>query len=163
VPALSSSLITPALEQLAGLHACDRERLGGGCASLAGHLARVPDPRDRRGVRHSLTSLLLTAVAAVLAGRGRLPRSVSGPRTRRPRSWARSGSAVIRWRAGSSLRARRPSAGCWKLLTLMRSTPRWDLGLTGGCALLAGRPRTAAAGGRWPWTARRCGHPPCQQ
>jgi hypothetical protein len=68
VPALSSSLITPALEQLAGLHACDRERLGGGCASLAGHLARVPDPRDRRGVRHSLTSLLLTAVAAVLAG-----------------------------------------------------------------------------------------------
>jgi predicted transposase YbfD/YdcC len=35
---------------------------------LAGHLARVPDPRDRRGVRHSLTSLLLTAVAAVLAG-----------------------------------------------------------------------------------------------
>ena len=29
---------------------------------------RVPDPRDRRGVRHTLTSLLLVTVAAVLAG-----------------------------------------------------------------------------------------------
>jgi hypothetical protein len=28
----------------------------------------VPDPRDPRGVRHPLTSLLLAAVAAVLAG-----------------------------------------------------------------------------------------------
>ena len=32
------------------------------------HLAQVPDPRDPRGVRHTLTSLLLAAVAAVLAG-----------------------------------------------------------------------------------------------
>jgi DDE_Tnp_1-associated len=28
----------------------------------------VPDPRSGRGVRHSLTSLLLAALAAVLAG-----------------------------------------------------------------------------------------------
>ena len=34
----------------------------------AEYLARVPDPRDPRGVRHTLTSLLLAAVAAVLAG-----------------------------------------------------------------------------------------------
>jgi len=32
------------------------------------HLAVVPDPRDRRGVRHRLTSLLSVAVCAVLAG-----------------------------------------------------------------------------------------------
>jgi predicted transposase YbfD/YdcC len=50
------------------LPARDRALLAGQCASLAEHLAGVPDPRDRRGVRHSLTSLLLAAVAAVLAG-----------------------------------------------------------------------------------------------
>jgi hypothetical protein len=32
------------------------------------HLATVPDPRDRRGVRHRLASLLSVAVCAVLAG-----------------------------------------------------------------------------------------------
>lgn len=31
-------------------------------------LARVPDPRDPRGVRHSVSALLAVAVAAVLAG-----------------------------------------------------------------------------------------------
>ena len=39
-----------------------------GCPSLAELLAQVPDPRHPRGVRHSLTSFLLAAVAAVLAG-----------------------------------------------------------------------------------------------
>jgi predicted transposase YbfD/YdcC len=68
VPALSSSLISPALEQIQDLPAGDRRVLAGQCPSLAGHLARVPDPRDPRGVRHTLTSLLLAAVAAVLAG-----------------------------------------------------------------------------------------------
>jgi predicted transposase YbfD/YdcC len=56
------------LEQLQDLPAADRVVLAGQCPSLAGHLARVPDPRDPRGVRHTLTSLLLAAVAAVLAG-----------------------------------------------------------------------------------------------
>jgi predicted transposase YbfD/YdcC len=68
VPAVSSSLISPALGQVGDLPAGARVLLAGQCASLAGHLAGVPDPRDRRGVRHSLTSLLLAAVAAVLAG-----------------------------------------------------------------------------------------------
>jgi predicted transposase YbfD/YdcC len=68
VPASSSSLISPALEQLAGLPAGNRDLLAGGCPSLAEYLAQVPDPRDPRGVRHTLTSLLLAAVAAVLAG-----------------------------------------------------------------------------------------------
>jgi hypothetical protein len=35
---------------------------------LVTHLASVPDPRDRRGVRHRLASLLSVAVCAVLAG-----------------------------------------------------------------------------------------------
>jgi predicted transposase YbfD/YdcC len=55
------------LEQLQELPAGDRMLLAGECPSLWECLARVPDPRDPRGVRHSLTSLLLAAVAAVLA------------------------------------------------------------------------------------------------
>jgi predicted transposase YbfD/YdcC len=68
VPALSSSLISPALEQLRDLRAAGRALLPGECPSLAWCLQQVPDPRDPRGVRHTLTSLLLAAVAAVLAG-----------------------------------------------------------------------------------------------
>lgn len=68
MPALPSSLNSPALEQIQHLPAGDRAWLAGQCPSLAECLARVPDPRDPRGVRHSLTSLLLAAVAAVLAG-----------------------------------------------------------------------------------------------
>jgi predicted transposase YbfD/YdcC len=68
VPAVSSSLISPALEKLEDLPAGDRALLAGQCPGLAEHLARVPDPRDPRGVRHTLTSLLLAAAAAVLAG-----------------------------------------------------------------------------------------------
>ena len=68
MPALSSSPIDAALEQLSDLPAGDRALLAGQCPSLAGYLARVPDPRDPRGVGHTLTSLVLTAVAAVLAG-----------------------------------------------------------------------------------------------
>jgi DDE_Tnp_1-associated len=65
---LSSSPISAALEQLSGLPADGRALLSGQCPGLAEYLARVPDPQDLRGVRHSLTSLLLAAVTAVLAG-----------------------------------------------------------------------------------------------
>ncbi len=68
MPAVSSSLIGPALGHVRGLPAGDRALLAGQCPSLAEHLAEVPDPRDPRGVRHTLTSLLLAAVAGVLAG-----------------------------------------------------------------------------------------------
>ncbi len=68
MPALSSSLISPALEQLSGLAAGERALLAGERPHLAEYLARVPDPRKRRGLRHTLTSLLLAAVAAALAG-----------------------------------------------------------------------------------------------
>jgi hypothetical protein len=68
VPTLPSSPISPALEQFRDLPAGDRAALAGQCPGLAEYLARVPDPRDPRGVRHTLTSLLLAAIAAVLAG-----------------------------------------------------------------------------------------------
>ena len=68
MPALPSFPISAALGQLRELPADDRAVLAGQCPGLAEYLARVPDPRDRRGVRHTLTSLLLTAIAAVLAG-----------------------------------------------------------------------------------------------
>ncbi|WP_225448697.1 transposase family protein [Streptacidiphilus sp. P02-A3a] len=35
---------------------------------LADRLAALPDPRDRRGRRHPLAAVLLTAACAVLAG-----------------------------------------------------------------------------------------------
>jgi predicted transposase YbfD/YdcC len=66
VPALTSSLISPALEQLAG--APGSHLPPGGCPGLREFLSAVPDPRDPRGVRHSLISVLLASVAAVLAG-----------------------------------------------------------------------------------------------
>ena len=65
MPALTSSLIRPAQGQLAGSGDCE---LPGGCAGLREFLAAVPDPRHPRGVRHSLASVLLTSVAAVLSG-----------------------------------------------------------------------------------------------
>ncbi|WP_206699963.1 transposase family protein [Actinomadura sp. RB99] len=51
-----------------GVESSDRALLSGQCPGLAEYLEQVPDPRDRRGVRHSLTSLLMAAAAAVLAG-----------------------------------------------------------------------------------------------
>ena len=68
MPALSSSPISTVLEHLSELPADDRATLSGQFPGLAEYLERVPDPRNPRGVRHSLTSLLLAAVAAVLAG-----------------------------------------------------------------------------------------------
>ena len=44
MPAVSSPLISSALEKLEDLPASDRALLAGQCPSLAGYLARVPDP-----------------------------------------------------------------------------------------------------------------------
>ncbi|MBG0815713.1 transposase family protein [Planomonospora sp. ID82291] len=38
------------------------------CTSLLEQLRQLPDPRDRRGIRHTLASVLAVAAAAVLAG-----------------------------------------------------------------------------------------------
>ncbi len=68
MPAVSLSLVNPALEQLQDLPAVSCVLRADECPGLLECLQRVPDPRDPRGVRHTLTSLLLTAMAAVLAG-----------------------------------------------------------------------------------------------
>jgi hypothetical protein len=41
------------------------EEVGG----LRSHLAAVPDPRDRRGLWHSLVSILLITICALAAGK----------------------------------------------------------------------------------------------
>lgn len=64
MPALSSSPIDPALAQL--VTAADTEGLSG--TGLLAALAKVPDPRKRRGVRYRLDTILALAACAVLAG-----------------------------------------------------------------------------------------------
>ena len=64
MPASSSSLIHPVLGHLADLAGDAAEDPPG----LLAVLARVADPRHRRGVRHRLVVLLSLAVCAVLAG-----------------------------------------------------------------------------------------------
>ena len=63
MPALSSSPIDPVIGHLAGL-ASDAEEPPG----LLAVLAKVTDPRQRRGIRHRLIVILGLAVCAVLAG-----------------------------------------------------------------------------------------------
>lgn len=62
MPAASSSLLARLTQRL-GHHDHPQPEQG-----LVAHLATVPDPRDRRGVRHRLASLLSVAVCAMLAG-----------------------------------------------------------------------------------------------
>jgi len=64
MPALPSSSIDPVLGHLAGL-ADDGDQDPPGLLAV---LARVADPRHRRGVRHKLAVILGLAVCAVLAG-----------------------------------------------------------------------------------------------
>ena len=94
MPAVSSSLISPALEKLEDLPAGERALLAGFCPGLAGYLGRVPDPRDPRGVRHTLTSLLLAAVAAVLAGARSFPAIGEWVADAPPRVLGRAGSPL---------------------------------------------------------------------
>lgn len=64
MPAAASSLIRPVLAQpsaVASLHPVE-------CPDLLQRLAQVPDPRDRRGLRHPLAGVLALATAAVLTG-----------------------------------------------------------------------------------------------
>lgn len=62
--------IPAVLDRLAPIGAADGRSMIGveQVADLREYLSRVPDPRDRRGVRHSAGSLLALAAAAVLAG-----------------------------------------------------------------------------------------------
>jgi len=64
MPAPPSSLIDPAIGHLVELAA----GAAGGQPGLLGVLARVADPRHRRGVRHRLALILGLALCAVVAG-----------------------------------------------------------------------------------------------
>jgi predicted transposase YbfD/YdcC len=64
MPASSFSPIHPALTSLVG--AAETHRVSG--AGLMSAVAAVPDPRDPRGVRHQITTILAVAVCAVLSG-----------------------------------------------------------------------------------------------
>nr|WP_162625230.1 transposase family protein [Streptomyces cadmiisoli] len=107
---------------------------------VAGRLSVLRDPRDRRGRRHSLGSVLLTACCAVLAG-ARSCLAVG--------QWARHAPldalARLGVRACGPLGVRRaPSTSTIRrLLTLV---------CPGGLADLLGCDPLAA--GTWPWTAR---------
>jgi len=68
-------------------------------AGLLECLAKVTDPRKRRGVRHSITAVVALALAATLAGAQSLSPSVSG--------WLTPGTPTLRrWASGTSCRAR---------------------------------------------------------
>ena len=58
-------------------------------------LETVPDPRDRRGVRYSLTGVLALAVTATRPGAARLRRSVNGRQRPQSTSWPRSDSPTV--------------------------------------------------------------------
>ena len=81
MPASSSSPIDPAIDHLADL----AEGASGEPPGLLAVLARVADPRCRRGVRHRLAVVLGLAVCAVLAG-------------------ARSFTAIAEWAADADQR-----------------------------------------------------------
>jgi predicted transposase YbfD/YdcC len=66
VPAAQSCLIPVVRDRLAPVFDSDTDPYW--AADLRKHLADVPDPRDRRGVRHSIGSILALAAAAVVAG-----------------------------------------------------------------------------------------------
>jgi predicted transposase YbfD/YdcC len=70
VPAAASSLIPAALGQLAQSpdQPDDPATALNRVADLREHLAVVPDPRHRRGIRHTITTILLIAAAAALTG-----------------------------------------------------------------------------------------------
>ena len=96
VPALSASLISPALEQIADLPAGDRALLAAGRLSLLEDLAQVLDPCKRQRVRHSLCSVLAAAIATVLAGARSFTNNRGVDRGRRRPCWSAWGSAAIR-------------------------------------------------------------------
>lgn len=64
VPADVSSLISPAFDQLDPRPKAARSEI----PDLLERLAQIPDPRDPRGVRHPLVTILAQTACAVLAG-----------------------------------------------------------------------------------------------
>lgn len=60
--------VTPAVLSSTAAARCDLRVEDADCSRLVELLSLVPDPRKRRGVRHSIASILAIAAAAVLAG-----------------------------------------------------------------------------------------------
>ena len=81
-------------------------------------LRSITDPRDRRGVRHDLPTVLSLAVTGVLAG----CRSLTA-------IWEHTTDLTatdlrpLGWRRGRLFRRSRPSAGCCRTWTPQTSTP----------------------------------------
>src|SRR4029453_12594392 len=129
----------------------------GECPGLLERLAMLPDPRDRRGRRHILASVLAVSAAAVLAGARSVtataegaadgPGAVLAPlgaRRRRGGPWPRWGCAVTRSPAAARSPARPPSAGCWHGSTAIGSTGRSARGWPPGRARRAPHARAGA-------------------
>ena len=87
MPAEPSSPIAPEIGHLVEL----TESLADERAGLVAVLARVADPRERRGVRHRLSAVVGLAVCAVLAVPAPMSRSPSGPLPPTRRPWPRWG------------------------------------------------------------------------
>jgi DDE_Tnp_1-associated len=60
--------VMPAVLSSAAARSCDLRVGAADCGRLLELLSLVPDPRCRRGVRHTIASILAIAAAAVLAG-----------------------------------------------------------------------------------------------
>jgi transposase len=137
MPAPSSSPIHPVLAQLVA--AADIGRFAG--TGVVAALAKVPDPRARRGVRHQISMILVLAACVVLAG-------------------CRSFTAIGEWVAGASdqVLAALEVGGCPPCESTIRRTVQrldgdeldtaiggWAATRTEPPAGRPGRPPTAAA------------------
>jgi DDE_Tnp_1-associated len=60
--------VTPAVLSSTAAVTCDLHVEVADCSRLVELLSLVPDPRRRRGIRHTVASILAIATAAVLAG-----------------------------------------------------------------------------------------------
>jgi DDE_Tnp_1-associated len=108
VPAAASSLIRPVLAQpsaVASLHPVE-------CPDLLQRLAQVPDPRDRRGLRHPLAGVLALATAAVLTGARSLAAITEWAADAPPLVLAALACDVIRLPASIASPARPPCGAC---------------------------------------------------
>lgn len=132
MPAAPSSPMHPVLDHLAS--AADEHEVTG--AGLLAALSVVPDPRDRRGVRHQISTVLALGLCAVLAG-------------------ARSFAAIGEWAAEAPEQVR-AALGAGKHPP-SESTIRRCLQRLSGDELDAAIGGWAAAGSQQPGAARAVG------
>jgi DDE_Tnp_1-associated len=114
VPAASSSPIRAVAQRLAAPAALAPDQ----CRDLLDYLARIADPRHRRGRRHALTTVLAVAVCAVLAALGVRRDPWSG-------AWQPPGEATVRRvLARIDADALDRAIGAWLAARQPRPTPR---------------------------------------